>query len=300
MADTDLHASAQSLAALWLEQTAAGARPPDPTELAAVFERVLSQIDQAWPAVHVDVREFFAHLKRVADSDNPAADFEHLDVEDLYLAFACAKQHAQALLEFEARFSGEFSTAVARLRVPQARAEDARQRIWQKLFVGTETAAPRILEYAGRGRLRHWFRVAAIRELLDERRRERRVPEPISDDVVLGLPSGEPDPELSHLRQLYSHEFGLAFQEAVAGLQPEHRNTLRAYYAKGMTIDQIAVAFGTHRATAARRVARARELLMERTRECLKQRLKLNTKDLESILNLIQSQLHVSVARILG
>ena len=300
MPDTDLHASAQSLAALWLEHTAAGACPPDPSELASIFERVLTQIDHAWPDVRVDVREFFAHLRRVVDPDSSVADLEQVDVEDLYLAFACAKRHARALSQFEARFLGEFSTAVARLRVPEARAEDARQRIWQKLFVGTETTGPRILEYAGRGRLRHWFRVAAMRELLDERRRERRVPEPISDDVVLGLSSDEADPELQHLRRLYSHEFGLAFQEAVAGLEPEHRNTLRAYHVKGMTIDQIAVAFGTHRATAARRVTRARELLMERTRECLKQRLKLSTKDLESILNLIQSQLHVSVARILG
>ena len=58
---------------------------------------------------------------------------------------------------------------------------------------------------------------------------------------------------------MYRKQVNAAFEETVNALRPEDRNVLRSYYAQQMTIDEIAAAFGIHRATAARRVNSARD-----------------------------------------
>jgi hypothetical protein len=108
--------------------------------------------------------------------------------------------------------------------------------------------------------------VTALRTLLDEARGERRNVEVLDEDVVLGAPSGGADPEIEHLKRVYKKEVGAAFEEATAALAPEDRNVLRSYYGRSMTIDEIAAAFGIHRAAAARRVNGARDRLLAETR----------------------------------
>ena len=67
-----------------------------------------------------------------------------------------------------------------------------------------------------------------------------------------------------------------------------------------MTIDEIAAAFGIHRATAARRVTSARDKLLADTRRRLLEKLSLESRELDSIFRLIESRLHISMGRLLG
>ncbi|MGE3669169.1 MAG: transcriptional regulator, partial [Polyangiaceae bacterium] len=80
--------------------------------------------------------------------------------------------------------------------------------------------------------------------------------------------------------------------------EPEQRNVLRAYYGQGSSIDVIAAGRGVHRATAARRVGQAREQLLSDTRRLLIAELKLSRSELESVMRLIQSQLHLTLSRV--
>ena len=75
---------------------------------------------------------------------------------------------------------------------------------------------------------------------------------------------------------------------------------LRCSYAQRMTIDQIAAAFGIHRATAARRVNSARDNLLRETRRRLSEQLALSSRDLDSVFRLIESRLDISVGRLLA
>jgi RNA polymerase sigma-70 factor (ECF subfamily) len=86
----------------------------------------------------------------------------------------------------------------------------------------------------------------------------------------------------------------------VGRLDAPDRNVLRAYYAAEMTVDEIAAAFGIHRATAARRVRRARDHLVAATRRGLADKLQLHQTELESVMRLIESRLHLSVGRLLA
>jgi RNA polymerase sigma-70 factor (ECF subfamily) len=236
----------------------------------------------------------------LAASENAEAELESLAVEDLWLALACAENHPAALQAFEREYGGELTTALRKMRIPAERHDDWRQQIRQKLFVGGADRAPRILDYSGRGRLRHWVRVALVRSLLDELRRDRRSPKLTTDEPALELRAPDADAEVEFLKRRYAHEFQTAFEEAVVGLDPDDRNALRSHYTHRMSIDQIAVAFGIHRATAARRVTRARERLVELTRERLQLRLAVETCDMNSVYRLLQSQVDLSVARLLA
>lgn len=192
----------------------------------------------------------------------------------------------------------DLEAAFKKMRIPPAHQDDVRQQLWEKLFVGPPR--PRILDYSGKGRLRFWFRVTVLRALLDDLRSERRNIEVLSDDLVLGAPSGGADPEIEHLKRVYKKEVGVAFEASVGTLSPEDRNALRSYYAREMTIDEIAAAFGIHRATAARRVNGARDRLLAETRRRLTEKLALQSRELDSVFRLIESRLHLSVGRMLG
>jgi RNA polymerase sigma-70 factor (ECF subfamily) len=266
--------------------------------VAAVLTRqVVERVKTAWPNLQVDLNAFAAFLesKRSASAETTV---DSLALEDLYLAFACSRGDGKALTGFDREMRKDLEAAFVKLRVPPARRDDARQQLWEKLFVGPPH--PRILDYSGRGRLRFWFRVTVLRSLLDEQRAEKRNPEVLNDDIVLGAPAGGADPEIEHLKKLYRKEVGVAFEETVRALSPEDRNVLRNYYARKMTIDEIAAAFGIHRATAARRVNGARERLLAETRRRLSEKLALKSRELDSVFRLIESRLHISVGRLLG
>jgi RNA polymerase sigma-70 factor, ECF subfamily len=75
---------------------------------------------------------------------------------------------------------------------------------------------------------------------------------------------------------------------------------LRYSVIDGWNVDRIAELYGVHRATAARRVAAAREQLGESIRAELAARLEISTDEVDSIVRLVQSRVDVSLARLLG
>jgi len=294
---------AGELARLLAAGSAPSERPPAEA-LAPVVAAAIEKARAAWPDLEVDLDGFVAHVAshlgpgdRGSDAARWEAALGALAIEDLYLAFACAQRSSAALRAFERDHERELRAAFEKLRVPPARRDDSRQQLWEKLFVGAPR--PRILEYSGRGRLRFWFRVTVLRGLLDEIRSEKRSRETPDEDLLLGAASADPDPEIEHLKRLYRHQFNTAFEEAVRALRPEDRNVLRSYYTQKMTIDQIAAAFGIHRATAARRVNASRDSLLKETRRRLSAQLSLSSRELDSVFRLIESRLDISVGRLL-
>jgi hypothetical protein len=59
------------------------------------------------------------------------------------------------------------------------------------------------------------------------------------------------------------------------------------------------VALGSHRATAARRVVRAREALVGATRALLVTRLRLANEELDEVIGMVLSRLDVSIPKLL-
>ena len=107
------------------------------------------------------------------------------------------------------------------------------------------------------------------------------------------------DPELQMLKNKYRDEFKSAFQAAFSDLNAEDRNLLRYYYVTDLTLMQIAAISGVKHNTISRRLAKVRGGLLVGTRDRLIQLAGIRHTQFESIVRLVQSQLNVSMYRML-
>lgn len=230
----------------------------------------------------------------VPDAEDALAALRARHLVDLLLARACAIGDGEALSRFEGLYADDLRRAHARQRAA-ASYDDFVQTLREKLFSGD---GPSIAGYTGAGELRAWVRVTATRTLVDLGRRPENRERP-TDDVALEVPAPSDDPELGYLKAHYRDAVKAALAQAARDLSPAERNLLRQHYTGGLGIDQLAALSGVHRATAARRLAQARERLLAGTRACLMARAHLAEGELLSVLRLVESQLHVTLDRLL-
>ena len=182
----------------------------------------------------------------------------------------------------------------------------------EKLFAGagrprnsaknllTSEERPKIASYTGQGFLQNWLRVTTTRTFIDcSRVGGEASGVAAAEDLIAALPEPGADPELQLLKREHAAHFKAAFAEAVTALDGPDRLLLKQQLVEGLTIDQIGAVYHLHRATAARRLAKAREALLENVRAVLGRRLGLSSEQLAGILELVASRLEVSVERLL-
>jgi RNA polymerase sigma-70 factor (ECF subfamily) len=252
----------------------------------------------AWPGVIV-AREALARavVEKLAGADPPPLGPDL--VTELHLALACAAGDAAAIAAFERRYLDGVPQALAHMRLPAATVDSVRAIVCDKLLLRDGERPPRLLDYAGRGRLRGLVQVSAVRAALDVVRagaRERLAP----DSDLAALPSPEVDPELQLMKEQYRAAFAEAFAEAVRALAPRDRNLLRLHFLGGVTLEQLAAMYGVHRATVVRWLATVRKDLLGDTRKRMRARTAVSADELDSVMRLIESRLDVSVQRLLS
>lgn len=253
---------------------------------------------RAWPGVLVDPAWFGRHLATVVESPEGVRE---LHADGLYLAAACLAGDPEAAAIFERHHRGDIEAVVARLGLgPQG--DEIRQRLMRALFLGDERRPPFLASYAGRGALKSWLKVVALREAYNvarERQQQGRR-EVNDDDLILERAVHEHDPELEHLRAAYGGHLKRAFEQAFAALEVRDRQLLRFQYLDGLNIEQVGAFFNVSRATAARWRSRLLVQLLRDTRQRLGDVLELSDHDVESVMKLVRSQLDLSIARLLG
>jgi len=251
----------------------------------------------AWPELALPSSAFFDHITRLAaEQSDPAAHLASLRAADLYLACACKERIPGAIEALQARYEADVDAAIRSRKVPSADRRELRQMIWEKLLVGRPGSPPKIGDYAGRGPLGGWLRVAAVRAALNFLERAKSDRLVIGEDLDDVQHPSTPDPELAFLKSHYRDEVQRALKDALAGLETDERNVLRLYVIDGLSIDRIAAVYGVHRATAARWVTRGRDALMRGTRELLGQRLRIDEAEVESILAVVRSQIDLTLS----
>ena len=246
----------------------------------------------AWPDVALGRDRFAAFAGKLEDRALRFAD-------DRYLAAACLGGERTALSAFDRELLSVARGAVCSIDASDAFVDEACQRLRANLLAGDR---PRIADYAGRGPLRAWVGVAAVRTALMMRRSQQRAREVLADDgdwadTLITISTGNPELEL--LKRQYAEAFGQALRDAVGGLEPRLRGVLRMSFVDGLSIDEIGAVYGVHRATAARWIQRACDTVLERTRDQLADRLSLSKGELDRVAALVQSQLDVSLSQLL-
>lgn len=259
----------------------------------------------AWPGLALGDEIFLPYLASRASASASASRcgdmrraLHDMKVEDLYLAAACAQGDAEAIALLRARCSPKVRAALLARLVPAARIDDIEQALYQRLFCPEPGSAPLIEQYSGRGALQGWLCIVAIRlasRLLLQERREVV----LSEDALLDLIGIDPGSELTYLKHKYRGEFRAAFQAVLLSLSSTERNVLRYHVLGGLTTAQIGVLTGVSSRTVKRWMAEIRDKLLHKTRDILTHKLGVTAAEVESIIRLIQSDLNVSLERLL-
>jgi RNA polymerase sigma-70 factor (ECF subfamily) len=243
--------------------------------------------------VSLSAEQFVPYLgRRLSPRVDAELALAQLHADDLYLACACALADPAAIAALEAHCLDGLDAALARFHLGADGVAEVKQQIRRNLLVGDERP-PEINDFVGRGDLRGWVRVMAVRLALKSVRRMRK--DNAADEGLLAALQAPGDPELEYLKKLYRDELKLAVNEAILALPARERTLLRQQYIDDLTIDEIGSIYRVHRATAARWVARARESLLKRVRSLLMKRLMVGPAELDSVLRLINSRLDMSI-----
>ncbi len=259
----------------------------------SVPDDALARACEAWPGVAIDPEALRAFVERRRD-EGGAAD-AHL--ADLCLAFAASRGDPRAIRAIDERVLSAIEPPVKHIDPSPAFLDEVRQALRVRLLVGAEGSPPRIADYQGRGPLVGWVRVAAARVALNLKRPSGPKVEP--DDVLAEIVTREPDPELQHMKTMYRAELASSLRAALAALSERDRLTLRLHYVDGLTLAQIGALYGVHESTVSRRLKAAAERVGASAREALVARLGVSAGSVDSIARMVESQLDLSIGRIL-
>jgi len=257
---------------------------------------------RTWPRAGAPA-DFIAHVAARMVAGKPLHEtLTQLRTDDLALAWACSLGDRDALRKFrEHHYEG---LRVAAMRAgPAGHADDVAQRVMTRLLVTDGEKPAAIAKYAGRGSLKSWLEVTAMREARDAYRSDkaaRHEASPVDMDRLMdGALDTAGDPELESLKKQYRQAFKEAFQRAFLVLDARQRTILRHEHFDGLDGAQIAAIYGVHKATVSRWRALARAALLKETRRIAEQEMNLSPKEFESLMRVIQSQLHLSLTRVL-
>ena len=178
-------------------------------------------------------------------------------------------------------------------RAPPQEREDLLQAIRLRLYTGTP---PGLAAYSGVGSLRGFVRVTATRVVLNALTRAT-APPVVDESTWLEALTATQDPELLVMTGALVGQLQAAIAGGFAALTPRERNLLRYAVGQGATVDQVAAVFGTHRSSAARWVAAARERLTTEVRAELERRLGSTSTSVRALLALVESQLSLGLER---
>jgi RNA polymerase sigma-70 factor, ECF subfamily len=247
----------------------------------------------AWPQLALDRDAFAAYAgeRERASTRYPG---------DIYLAAACLAGDPAALAIFDREVLATARGAIRSIDANETFIDEAMQRLRTSLLVGDGDRA-RIADYAGRGPLRAWVGVAAVRVALMMRRAQARSREVPAEDDWSGTIAliSTCNPELELLKRQYAEAFAAALRDAVGKLEPRLRTVLRMSFVEALTIDEIGAVYAVHRATAARWIRSACDEVLATTRALLAERLQLATTELDRVTAMVQSQLDISLSQLL-
>ncbi len=275
---------------------AIGAHEGSRAEIASTLVALVERARRAWPAFDLAPEGFAAYLAaRCPPGEAIARALTRLCVEDLYLALACGQGMTSAIEVVHADHLADATAAVAHQYKSAALADEIRQRLTERLLLAGADRPAGIAQYGGRGSLRAWLRVIALREAArDAGQREL----PSDNDALFDRVIGGEDHALLRTKASYRKLFKDAFSAAVEALSIHERLLLRQHFCDGLSLDEMARLQRVHRATAARHLAKIRDKLLERTRAYFERELSIDRSDFDELMALISSQLDASISRL--
>lgn len=244
------------------------------------------------PSLSGSTDAFAEHLLSLDDGDT---SIEDVRAGDLYIAWCCTQGCSSALEHFWTSCVPTARRAAFSVTKNEDLAEDVVQDVLQNLIVGTADKPGSLASYQGRSKLDRWLRSVTVRAALSASRKSSKMAATEDEDSLMQVPDVDDDPELALLKETSSEMVETALRDALRELDSETRLVLQQHLIDGLTIDQLASIYRIHRATAARRIAKAREALLSATRQKLRSAVQMTGGDLDSLINFAQSRVKLSL-----
>lgn len=255
----------------------------------------------AWPGVAVvgdELARFATARLASLAGESPEQDLHVIDANELYIAVACARGDRAAMVQFRSYYFDPVMPALRRRGLGSTQLDEVWQGVCDRLLVHDGDEPARILRYAGGGKLRGLVRVVATRIALTWLQRERRYTS--AEEWLDRLPASHADPELHAIKRQHRTELKEELEAAIANLSARDRMLLRLHLVERLGIDAIAGLCRVHRATAARSIVRAKETLAAHVRTRLIARWRITEADLPTLQALVDSQIDLSLPRLLA
>lgn len=251
------------------------------------------QAERRFPGAALDRASFVRWLSERCSRD----ELLQVRADDLWLACASAAGDAVAIRTLMSSYIAPLADTLGRAGISESARAEVLQQLLTDLVVAAPPAQPMIAGYRGQGDLGAWLRVIALRSARRQKGRDARdaeLPHATPEASALG------DAELAYLKQKYTREYKAAIEAAFATLARRDRNLLRFSLVDQLSIDQLGAIYHQHRSTVARSLQRIRRELVEQTRATLEARLGVAQAELDSIAKLVESQLDLTLPRLLA
>lgn len=267
--------------------------------VSAALALIAQQGQSSWPQLQIPVEQFIIFLAQVLPPEARTPErLAALHARDLYLVCGFTLGHPAAQVILETEYMPRVHRALLQDGTPEAMIADIQQGLCRRLVEQRDPGVAR-QGYSGRGELAGWLCTCAVHESRRQQQRARRELPLEQAPQALG-PHGGQNPESELLTKQLKAACQDAFREAVATLTPRERNLLRYHSIASLSLEQIAVVYKVHRATAARWLAQAHERLREATRARFLQRVQVSPESLPDVMALIQSQISLQMAGVLA
>ncbi|MDP1827872.1 MAG: hypothetical protein Q8L48_31650 [Archangium sp.] len=233
-------------------QTLAIAPHLDPTALDAAWAEGAA----CHEGVSLSQERFDERLSRALQgSGNPEPQLSELCVSDLYLAAACEARDPLALLRFD--------QLLVSLRPVAESIGSSGDEVLQQARVKLVMGDGRLADYGGRSALTHWLKATVVNLALNLRRASHptySIDDP--DLAILELPDVAEWAEETLSREEARQLLKAGLRRAMEKLSRTSRSLLRQHYLDAVTLESLARYHGVHRATIARWIAEAKEVLL--------------------------------------
>lgn len=259
----------------------------------ALLEAICAEGQLGHPLLPLAPTAFAAHLGRVIGSSGTLGP--ELHAADLFLAAAVIARVKQAEVCFEQTVISTLPGQLQRAGIQNV--DEVVQQVRERLLLPVDGRS-RLLDYGGRGSLKGWVKVVALRIAATRSQREADRGQVAGDEVLANIAARD-DLELSFVHRQHRTAFKRALTESLATLPPRDRAVLRLNFVDGLNVEKIGVLYGVHRATAARWISSARASLLSETRAQLRKVLRLSATELQSFVDGLGSHLELSLSRIL-
>lgn len=250
---------------------------------------------RAWPGIELSAEQLATYMKERTPSGagTPGRELH----ADLYLACACSLGIAAAREALERSIMGDVPKAIRRVSSESAFVDDVAADLRLALLTGVEGKPSMLERYQGKGPLRSFVMVLAMRRAIDLKRRQKEFA--TSPSGLHALAAANPSTAHVGSSEL-SEAFLVALKEKLATLPTRERNILRLHIVDGIPAEAIARMYGVHRATATRWIADIKRAVFDETRAALQARFNVSPATFESFARDAALGLDASLSTFLG